>query len=254
MLPPEVHRIGFPPLCFTLFLFMKKAALLLSLSALSTAAVAQDQTTGPRSGRLASSTDYSPGSSDSRNNGFGIKGGFTASNFRGDDKKNFDQEAIYNTFHAGVYAQFGFNNKVSLQPEVLYSRQGFKGAPTSYASRGTYTTRLDYLQVPVLLVYNFLDNVSVHVGPQVSLLTKVKEGSSERKIADDNNVYGYSYNSLDYGLAAGVEARVGPARVGGRYTAGFADIIKDPQNTAANSINNIKNGMFQVYVGIGIAD
>lgn len=231
---------------------MKKATLLLSFCALSAAAVAQ--TEGPRAGGVASSTDYAPGTSDSRNNGFGVKGGFTASNFRGDDKKNFGNEGIYNTFHAGVYAQFGFSNKFSLQPEILYSRQGFKGSPTSYPTRGTYTTRLDYLQVPVLLVYNILDNVSVHVGPQVSLLTKVKEGSTERKIADDNGLYGYSYNSLDYGLAVGVEARVGPARVGGRYTAGFADIIKDPSNAAASSINNIKNGMFQVYVGLGIAN
>jgi hypothetical protein len=232
---------------------MKKATLLLSFCALSAAAVAQ--TEGPRAGGVASSTDYAPGTSDSRNNGFGVKGGFTASNFRGDDKKNFGDEGIYNTFHAGVYAQFGFNDKFSLQPEILYSRQGFKGSnPANTGQTGTYTTRLDYVQVPVLLVYNFLDNVSVHVGPQVSLLTKVKEGSTERKIADDNNVYGYSYNSLDYGLAAGLEARVGPARVGGRYTAGFADIIKDPKTTAANSITNIKNGMFQVYVGIGIAN
>lgn len=232
---------------------MKKAALLLSFCALSAAAVAQ--TDGPNTG-IRSSTDYAPGNggTGSRNTGFGIKGGFTASNFRGDDKKNFDKEAIYNTFHAGVYAQYGFNEKVSIQPELLYSRQGFKGAPTSYSTRGTYTTRLDYIQVPVLFVYNFLDNVSVHVGPQVSLLTKVKEGNMERKIADENNTYGYSYNSLDYGLAAGLEARLGPARIGGRYTAGFADIIKDPKTTAANSINNIKNGMFQVYLGLGIAD
>lgn len=229
---------------------MKHVALLLAGCALSATALAQ--TDGPSGVR--SSTDYAPGTSDSRNNGFGVKGGFTASNFRGDDKKNFGNEGIYNTFHAGVYAQFGFNDKFSIQPEVLYSRQGFKGSNAVNPTQGTYTTRLDYIQVPVLLVYNFLDNVSLHVGPQVSLLTKVKEGDRERKIADGNNIFGYSYNSLDYGLAAGLEARVGPARVGGRYTAGFADIIKDPSTTGAQSINNIKNGMFQVYVGLGIAN
>lgn len=182
-----------------------------------------------------------------------MKGGFTASNFRGDDKKNFGNEGTYNTFHAGVYAQFGFNDKFSLQPEVLYSRQGFKGSnPANPIQTGVYTTRLDYVQVPVLLVYNFLDNVSLHVGPQVSLLTKVKEGDRERKLVSNSATYNYS--SLDYGLAAGVEARVGPARVGGRYTAGFNEIIKDPKNTAAQSVTDIKNGMFQVYVGLGISN
>jgi Outer membrane protein beta-barrel domain len=243
----------FSPICITVTTPMKHFALLLAGCALSASAMAQ--TEGPSGVR--SSSDYSAGTSDSRNNGFGIKGGFTASNFRGDDKKNFGNEGIYNTFHAGVYAQFGFTNKFSLQPEILYSRQGFKGdSPASTAPSGTYTTRLDYVQVPVLLVYNFLDNVSLHVGPQVSLLTKVKEGDRERKITDENNLYGYSYNSLDYGLAAGVEARIGPARLGGRYTAGFADIIQDQnlQRTGQTAISNIKNGMFQVYLGLGISN
>ena len=231
---------------------MKHFALLLAGCTLSMAAMAQ--TNGP--GGIQSSADYPSGSngSDSRNTGFGVKGGFTASNFRGDDKKNYANEGIYNTFHAGVYAQYGFSDKFSIQPELLYSRQGFEGNNgTKTGVQGAYTTRLDYIQVPVLLVYNFLDNVSVHVGPQVSLLTKVKENGQERKIANDDNAYPYAYHSLDYGLAAGLEARLGPARIGGRYVAGFSDIIKNPEASVQNSITNIKNGMFQVYVGLGFA-
>ncbi|GAB3232442.1 hypothetical protein GCM10027346_19700 [Hymenobacter seoulensis] len=236
---------------------MKQVTLLLAGCALSATAFAQTPTEAPRVSGLRSSTDYAASTgSDSRNNGFGIKGGFTAAHFRGDDKKNYGNEGTFNTFHAGIYSQFGFNDAFSIQPELLYSRQGFESSSPANPTQNTYTTRLDYVQLPVLLVYNFLDNVSVHVGPQVSLLTKVKEGDRERKIADDNNLYGYSYNSLDYGLAAGVEARVGPARVGGRYTAGFADIIQDQNlaTTGNKTLTNIKNGAFQVYVGIGISN
>ncbi|MBT9393198.1 PorT family protein [Hymenobacter sp. NST-14] len=232
---------------------MKHLALLLAGCAFSATALAQ--TDGPIGVR--SSTDYSAmgtNGTNSRNTGFGIKGGFTASHFRGDDKKNYSEEGVYNTFHAGVYAQYGFSDKFSIQPEVLYSRQGFAGNNGTTTATGAYDTRLDYVQVPVLLVYNFLDNVSLHVGPQVSLLTKVVENGQERKIANDNNAYNYAYSSLDYGLAAGLEARVGPARIGGRYVAGFNDIIKDPKTVAADAITNIKNGAFQVYVGIGIAN
>ncbi|MFD2785800.1 porin family protein [Hymenobacter rubripertinctus] len=235
---------------------MKHIAFLLAGCALSATAMAQ--TDGPIGVR--SSSDYnSSNGGDSRNTGFGVKGGFTAAHFRGDDKKNYSNEGVYNTFHAGVYAQYGFSDKFSIQPELLYSRQGFagnNGVPNAQGQtvNGAYNTRLDYIQVPVLLVYNFLDNVSVHVGPQVSLLTKVVENGKERKIANEGNTYPYAYNSLDYGLAAGLEARVGPARVGGRYVAGFNEIIKDQTSAVKNSITNIKNGMFQVYVGIGIAN
>ncbi|UPL48727.1 porin family protein [Hymenobacter sublimis] len=239
---------------------MKKLALLAAGCALSASAMAQTPTEAPRVSGLRSSTDYAPGTgSDSRNNGFGIKVGLNSAHVRGDEKKNYGDVGTYKNFHAGAYAQFGFNDKFSVQPEILYTRQGFEGSSAARNNTGTYFTRLDYVQVPVLLVYNFLDNVSVHVGPQVSLLTKVREGGQERKIADENDasgnpIYGYSYSSLDYGLAAGLEARVGPARVGGRYVAGFNDIIKDPTRAGTQAIDNIKNGAFQVYVGIGISN
>lgn len=225
--------------------------LLLSVPALA-------QTTGPDGVR--SSTDYpaASGGSDSRNTGFGIKGGFTAAHFRGDDKKNYSDEGVYNTFHAGVYAQYGFSNTFSIQPELLYSRQGFagnNGQPNAQGQTivGAYDTRLDYIQVPVLLVFNIFDNVSIHAGPQVSLLTKVRENGVERKLANEDGKFSYAYKSLDYGLATGIEARVGPARVGGRYVAGFNDIIEDQDfnKTGNRALTNIKNGAFQVYVGIG---
>ncbi|TYZ09349.1 hypothetical protein FY528_11430 [Hymenobacter lutimineralis] len=79
-------------------------------------------------------------------------------------------------------------------------------------------------------------------------------GFANEQDSNGTDLYNYSYNSLDYGLAAGIEARVGPARVGGRYTAGFNEIIKDPKAGISQSITDIKNGAFQVYVGIGITN
>ncbi|UOQ72822.1 porin family protein [Hymenobacter cellulosilyticus] len=238
---------------------MKKFNLLLALSLATVTAFAQkNDTNGPVG--LRSSTDYSAGTSDSRNTGFGIKGGFNLSDVYGDDKKNFANGSNYKSFHAGIYGQYGFNNRLSIQPELLYSRQGFEGNSVKTTGTGTGATtttvnerRLDYLNVPVLLVFNILDNVSIHAGPQVSLLTKVTEDGNERKIADENNTYGYSYTSFDYGLAVGAEARVGPARVGARYNAGFNEIIKDQNlaTTGNKALSDIKNSNFQVYVGIG---
>ncbi|WP_165370537.1 porin family protein [Hymenobacter persicinus] len=234
---------------------MKKLTLLLALALASVSAFAQEiDKIGARS-----SSDYAGGSggTSSRNTGFGVKGGFNLADVYGDNKKNYTDGSNYKSFHAGVYGQYGFNSHLSIQPELLYSRQGFKGGSTY--NNGTSTTtvnerRLDYVQLPVLLVYNIVDNVSIHAGPQVSLLTKVVEDGKERKIANEGNVYGYSYNSLDYGLAVGAEARVGPARVGARYTAGFADVINNQVAVTGNkAIDDIKNSVFQVYLGLGFA-
>jgi hypothetical protein len=238
---------------------MKKITLLLALSLASFSGFSQViNKIGERS-----STDYNGGSggNDSRNTGFGIKGGFNLADVYGDNKKNYTDGSNYKSFHAGIYGQYGFNSRLSIQPELLYSRQGFEGTSTytnTTVTPNTTTTvkerRLDYIQLPVLLVFNVLDNVSIHAGPQVSLLTKVTEDGKERKIANEGNIYGYSYNSLDYGVSAGAEARVGPARVGARYTAGFADVINNQiTNSTTKALNDIRNSVFQVYLGVGFA-
>jgi hypothetical protein len=216
---------------------MKKLLLLFSICSFSLGAAAQQSVDGVRS-----STDYAPSTSDSRNNGFGIKGGFNLVDLRGSDTENYKDLSNLKTYHAGVYAQFGFNDKFSIQPEVLFTRKGFDDRETNTSST-TRETRLDYIQVPVVLVYNFLDNVSVHVGPQASLLVRVKDLGVEKSID------GAGFNSLDYGVVGGLEARVGPARVGARYDLGLADIYENN-----NTFEDVKNGVFQVYVGIGFTN
>ena len=228
---------------------MKKIALILSLFALcGGSAYAQRGVEGIRK-----SSDYEP-TPDSRNNGFGLKGGWTASTIRGADQSNYADLSARNNFHAGAYAQFGFSPKTSLQVEALYSRQGYKAA-SQFRPAGMqdkYETQLDYVQVPVLFVYNFVDNVSFHVGPQVALLVNAKENKTAVNLSTRN------YNSLDYGAVGGIEARVGPARVGGRYVLSLADIYNDPKMengvmTPSGSIDNIKNSVIQVYVGFGFS-
>jgi hypothetical protein len=227
---------------------MNKLPVLLALGCASFTAAQAQQTPG---GSM-SSTSYSPGSSDSRNNGFGVKAGFNLADLRGGDKGAYQQLENLKSYHAGLYAQFGLNDKVSIQPEFLFTRKGFDaeefdrttGRPTGQQKQ----TRLDYLQVPVLFVYNFLDNVSLHVGPQASLLVKSKIAGEERQISS------VGLNSLEYGVVGGLEARVGPARVGARYDLGLSDIYNDPKDAGAAAFDNVKNGVFQVYLGLGISN
>ena len=227
---------------------MKNLALLLALFLASgTAAQAQE-----RVGGIRSSTDYQASTSDSRNNGFGVKGGFNLADLRGGDKGAYQNLESLKSFHAGLYAQFGLNDKVSIQPEFLFTRKGFDAQqfdPVSGVASGQQrATRLDYVQIPVLFVYNVFDNVSLHVGPQASLLVRAKYAGTERSISDAG------LNSLDYGVVGGVEGRIGPARVGARYDLGLADIYKDPKDAKADAYDNVKNGVFQVYVGLGFTN
>lgn len=226
---------------------MKKTVLLLSLFTASFS-LAHAQV---RPGGAMSSTDYRAGSTGSRNNGFGIKGGLNLTNVHGNDTEGIPNRENLNTFQAGVYAQFGINDQVSIQPELLYSRQGYRYQRTSMEQR---VNRLDYIKLPVLLVYNFLDNVSIHVGPEIALLTKVKNAGIDEAIGTNG------YNSLDYGVVGGAEFRLGPARVGARYDLGLAKIRKNNYATVGTAgqvdapSGNVRNQAFQVYIGLGIAN
>ena len=209
---------------------MKKISLLLLAILLSVAGYSQKRvtTTAPINHNLE-------GSNAPENSGFGIKGGLNFSDIRdADGSVNFEPKTSY---HVGAFAQFSITDWFSLQPEVLYSRKGYDSTDV--------TRKLDYFDVPILFVFNPLDNVSLHVGPQASLLMTVKEDDTEINKAN-------SYNSLDYGLVGGIEARLSVFRLGARYSLGMNEIYQDSYREVANNINkDIKNGNFQVYVGVG---
>lgn len=226
---------------------MKHAFLLLASLAASGAAHGQVR------GNPAAS-DYSEGqSTTSRNTGFGIKGGLSYSDLQGSGTSIFSSRDQLKTFHAGVYGQHGFTHFASLQVELLYSRKGFES--TNAATNTTQQNRLDYLALPVLFVGNITETLSLHLGPQVSVLTGGRSGDADLDVSQSG------YHRFDFGGVAGAEARLGPARLGVRYDLSFANLYKDGASLTYNgqplsalvTDSNIRNSVLQVYLGIGIA-
>ncbi|GAB3538791.1 porin family protein [Pontibacter brevis] len=171
---------------------------------------------------------------DAPNEGIGIKGGINFATVHGSDKDRLGAVNSHTNFHAGVFAQFAFGEFFSIQPEVLFSRKGYE--------RNDSTFRFNYFDVPVLAVFNITDNFSVHLGPQVGIMIGAKEEGREIDLGP--------YNTFEYGAAVGLEGRINRFRLGTRYVHGLADLRKE--DDAGNSINeNIKNGVIQVYLGIG---
>lgn len=171
------------------------------------------------------------------NTGFGIKAGAQFSNFRGDGKAQFPGLSSAASWMAGFYSQFGMGRVFSIQPEILYSRRQGK------ADAGDI--RFDYLEVPVLGVFSFTENVSLHAGPQVGVMMSAKEEGNEINTKD--------FNSFDYGAAVGAEAKVSIFRLGARYYLSLTDIGKyeDVAPATSRGYNDLKTGNFQLYVGVG---
>lgn len=174
---------------------------------------------------------------------FGPKAGVNLANLSG-----MDDTDMKIGFHVGAVAEIKFNDKFSLQPELLYSAQGTKidmsmDIPMIGKLEFEYKTNLDYINIPIMAKYYFVEGFSVEVGPQVSFLIKAEEkaksdGESETLDIKDG------LNSIDFGLGFGLAYDLSQGLfINARYNLGLTDIVKD------NNGDAVKNSVIQVGVG-----
>lgn len=167
---------------------------------------------------------------------FGPKAGVNFSNLSGLD--NTDMKV---GFHVGAVAEIKFNDKFSVQPELVYSSQGTKWS-SDLPLVGKVETKInqDYINVPIMAKYYIVDGFSVEAGPQVGFLVK-----SEIKAGDEKQDSKDAFKSVDFGLNFGLayDLPMG-AFVNARYNLGLADIRENTDGGDA-----IKNSVIQVGVG-----
>lgn len=184
---------------------------------------------------------------------FGPKAGVNFATISGDD----DAEMLTG-FHVGAVAEIKFNEKFSIQPEVVYSAQGAKqsGSTTIAGITSSYEgkQKLDYINVPIMAKYYIVDGFSVEAGPQVGFLAK-----AESEV--DTNVAGVSRNtktdnkdgfkSVDFGVNFGLAYDLPQGFfVNARYNLGLSKIGEDyTANGVTIKAADYKNSVIQVGVG-----
>ncbi|MBS1549861.1 MAG: PorT family protein [Bacteroidetes bacterium] len=166
----------------------------------------------------------------------GVKaGGNLASISENDTKSKFG-------FYAGAYFNAPLTDKLSIQPEVLYSLQGAK----SDVAGANATLNTGYVNVPVMLQYNLAEGFFVEAGPQFGFLTSAKMKATVAGYTGEVDVKD-TMNSFDFGIGLGAGYFITPKlSVNARYTAGITDIAKD------NSGDAVRNNVFQFGLGYTI--
>jgi hypothetical protein len=182
---------------------------------------------------------------------FGFKAGLNLSNFYS-TKQDVGDENLKVGLNVGLFAKMPLNNAVAIQPEVLYSSQGSRVRyNNALLGQGEYRFNLNYVQVPVLLVFNLGQYFNIHAGPYASFLTSVniKDLKNNGTVNDIATLNVDNYNRLDYGAAAGVAFETKGFTLGARYNLGLKEVGKS--GTLAGQINNnSKNSFGTVYLGI----
>ncbi|GAA4290347.1 porin family protein [Aestuariibaculum suncheonense] len=162
---------------------------------------------------------------------FGIKGGYNLAAVQYDNDYETGQR---HGFHIGFYGESFLNENIALQIEFLYSQQGYE----LENSNATFTQKLDYLNLPLMLKLYPADNFFLEVGPQVGLAVSHKEEykglffDGYRETEPDNFDWGVNFGGgfkTDSGVSFGI-----------RYHLGMGDIYDD---------GNPKNRVWQFSVG-----
>ena len=147
----------------------------------------------------------------------GIKGGYNLAAVRFDGN---DQTEQRHGFHIGVYGESFISESFSIQPELMYSQQGYKITNSS----GTLTQKLDYINLPILLKAYPFKNFFLEAGPQIGLAISHKEeydglfsGSQE-----------YDPTNFDWGMNFGTGFKTNSGiSLGVRYHLGLGDLYDE---------------------------
>ena len=190
---------------------------------------------------------------------FGVKAGYNYSTFSGETSSISTIEGL-SGFYIGGLVELPISNMLSIQPELIFSRQGvalrqeIKGFGLN-VSINNADIRLDYLNIPVMAKVNlgplFLQG-GVQFGflvgkPQVSrYITNVRVGT----LLDKD-----SYNSFDFGVGVGLGFNLNRRLfVEARYTHSLTNVF-DPNDdyfkaSLISNDNNFKNAVLSVGLGV----
>ena len=97
----------------------------------------------------------------------GIKGGVNIATLV---SENSGKQGSKIAYHAGILTRIGLTSKWSVQPEVIYSRQGIRQS----LSGSNYDINLNYINVPLLVQLLVTPGLRLEGGPQFGLLLSAK--------------------------------------------------------------------------------
>lgn len=177
----------------------------------------------------------------------GIKGGVNFSTITADDFE--DGKDPRTSFNIGLLAELPLSDRFSIQPEVLYSSQGFDIRQNDDGDDLEY--QLDYIQVPVLAKIYLIKGLSIEAGPQFGF--KVNEEIDSNPDGDGGDIEidpdDSSIKKFETSIAAGAAYKFDNGFfISGRYTYGLSNIFED--NTLLDFANvEGKNAVWQLGIG-----
>jgi Outer membrane protein beta-barrel domain len=156
--------------------------------------------------------------------GVGVKGGLNSYALT----SNVDDKSYISAPHFGVFAQINITEYFSVQPELVYSKQG-----NGYETNGVKeSSNLDYINIPVMLQLNTKKGFSFEAGPELGFLMSAKykeDGTVKRDIKQS-----FKGTNLSLGLGLVYRTKIGIG-FGFRYNMGLSNVSSEANATAKST-------------------
>lgn len=179
----------------------------------------------------------------------GVKGGANFSNIIKTGDSNFETGSTTG-FHAGVFLNIPIVDRLSFQPELLFSQKGYETESTGLFINRTFKQTTNWIDVPILAMIHATPKFHIVLGPQVSFLTKTKNeyngtfGSAEQtKYEDDSDKFKKSIVGGVAGIGFDITNNIS---LNGRYN---LDLQKNNKN-GTSEIPEFRNQVWQVGLGL----
>ena len=155
--------------------------------------------------------------------------------------------------HVGGFAEFVLNDRLSIQPELLFSMQGtcFEDI-WMYGSEeiliSDYSLSYNYINVPILLKINIVRGLSAEVGTQVGFLLSAKSKYSQTYTSINTTINTTSKNkkgcnTFDVAAVAGLSYTFAEKFVvSTRYGLGLTNLHKLGGDKSKNSVMSLGVG------------
>jgi hypothetical protein len=179
---------------------------------------------------------------------FGLKAGLNGSTLTDMGGDVYGYESI-GSVNGGALLNIKFNDRrqgFAIQPEVVFSGQGGEYSSNAYGDGfyHNYVTHLTYLNVPILLQYQFPHGFRLETGPQFGALLSARETGYGDDRGGNNVKSDYKTADFSWAFGAGFVSHSGFG-VDARFNLGLSDINNDK---GAGNDENINNDVFQIGI------
>ena len=165
----------------------------------------------------------------------GLKGGLNISNVDASgfaEGINFENKAL-TSGHFGVFARFKLLGTLAIQPEILYSMQGFtlECSASEIGFSQDFKLKMNYIQVPIMLKFYPVSGFNLQAGPQIGYLASAKFMGEDFKEELQSTHWALNVGAgYDFPFGVGLDAR---------YCIGLTNVIEDFRDGNGSNKSNV---------------